>query len=79
VFTEYAEQEIVRDIKEKLCYVPLDFNEEYAKDPKEVEVDYVMPDKQVLFFHFSLFLFVFVSLSHTHTSTYTYTLSFYCS
>lgn len=41
-----AELEIVRCIKEKLCYVSLDFENEMANNKEEV--DYTMPDEQVV-------------------------------
>ncbi|XP_065266678.1 actin-related protein T3 isoform X3 [Emys orbicularis] len=43
-----AEREIVRDMKETLCYVCLYPEEELAKKPSEVEKSYRLPDGQVV-------------------------------
>jgi len=48
MFTTSSEKEIVRDIKEQLCYVSLDFEQDLAaaEQNADVEAEFILPDGQ---------------------------------
>ncbi|KAG9477568.1 hypothetical protein GDO78_002779 [Eleutherodactylus coqui] len=47
-FHSSAEKEIAKEMKEKLCYVALDVEEEMQKDKKGCSIEYTLPDGKVI-------------------------------
>jgi actin, other eukaryote len=54
-FQRSSDKEIVRDIKEKLCYISQDFDEELIKSQTMKEVEYELPDGEKISFGSELF------------------------
>eukprot|EP01084_Bolivina_argentea_P175440 303820_1 len=47
-FSTFAERDSVRDIKEKLGYVAIDYDKELCKLRKDIEKQYELPDGQII-------------------------------
>lgn len=47
-FNTFAEREIARDIKEKICYVPMKFKDELGTAGASIEKNYELPDGSAL-------------------------------
>lgn len=47
-FTTAADHEVVQDMKEKLCYLPLTFKTELMKEASTVEANYQLPDGKTI-------------------------------
>lgn len=46
-FTSSLQLEMVREIKETMCYISADYDDEILKEDDEVETSYELPDGQV--------------------------------